>query len=61
MPELEIRVTGCPLMIEDKATLTWVTLEFCNNCEYHYHTDYFNLNVGCRLEDDRKEERQEDV
>jgi len=33
--EIEMRVLECPLMIEDKASLTWVTLAFCTNCEYH--------------------------
>ena len=32
--EIEMRVLECPLMIEDKATLTWVTLAFCADCEY---------------------------
>ena len=61
MPELEVRVKDCPLMIEDKATLTWVTLAFCNGCEYHYSTDYHGMKVGCHLEDDLKANEEKGV
>ena len=33
--QTEIWVLHCPLMIEDKADDTRVTLEFCQQCEYH--------------------------
>ena len=38
MPEkkqIEMTVSDCTLMIEDKATITSVEMAFCENCEYH--------------------------
>lgn len=41
----QIWVLDCPLMVEDEAAETYVTLAFCQGCEYH--KGFTLLEVDC--------------
>ena len=41
----QIWVEECPLMVEDDAAETYVTLAFCQDCEYH--KGFTLLEVDC--------------